>query len=183
MRLIDISATLGLLTAGGLALACKPPAEATEVPAKSVGQKGEASCRHDLGRCGGHLPGDDSCGAAAPGDEPASAANPPDGTLNDVRLQPGEFAEINLEMAEAAAITAEFAATGGNLAWNVHSHEGERAVIHQEGTSGAGRVQFTATKGGVFSYLWKNDGTAPVILKVTLQTTGAAKVLSIHQPR
>lgn len=183
MRLIDISTTLGLLAAGGLALACKPSPEATEVPAKPVGRAGEASCRHDLGRCGGHLPGDDSCGAASPGDGPAPASTPTEGNLNDVHLQPGEFAEINLEMSEAAVITAEFTATGGDLAWNVHSHEGERAVIHDQGTSGAGRVQFTATKAGVFSYLWKNDGNAPVTLRTTLQTAGAVKVLSVHQPR
>ena len=183
MRLIDISITLGLLAVGGLAPACRPPTEATEVPAKTGRPAGETSCRHELGRCGGHLPGDGSCGAISPDDRVAAAANAPEGHLNDVRLQPGEFAEINLEMADTAVITAQFTAIGGDLAWNVHSHESERVVIHEQGTSGAGRVRFTATKGGAFSLLWKNDATAPVTLRVTLKTAGAVKVVSVHRPQ
>ncbi len=185
MRFIDIATTMGLVSATSLTLACKPAREATEVPSKTPTRAAaEASCRHELGRCGGHLPGDDSCGAATPAtdDGPAAAPPAPNPLRKDLVLQPGEFAEINLEMDAGAASTVEFSASGGPLAWNVHSHEGERAIIHDQGNTAAGSVRFTATRTGGYSYLWKNDGASPVKLEVSLGTTGSVKVHSVHQP-
>ena len=176
---------MGLISGTSLALACKPAPEATEVPSlKTTHASAEASCRHELGRCGGHLPGDDSCGAATPAPDDRAAAAPPAASplRKNLVLQPGEFAEINLEMGAGAVSTVEFSASGGPLAWNVHSHEGERAIIHDQGNTPAGSVRFTATKTGAYSYLWKNDGASPVQLEVNLGTTGSVKVHSVHQP-
>ena len=44
-------------------------------------------------------------------------------------------------------------------------------------------MQFTPPAAGVFSYMWTNEGTTPVTLRVTLQATGAVEVLSVHSPR
>ena len=144
-----------------------------------AGQTGpEASCRHELGRCGGHKPGDGSCGAAAPAATKAEAPTPT--PLADVQLAPGEFAEINLEMAADSTIEVRFDATGGALAWNVHSHDGDRVAIHAEGAGATGTLRFAAPGAGPYSCMWKNSGGAPVRLTARLTAHGEVRVQSVH---
>lgn len=178
MRSSDILLVMSALSAGGLSCASKSPAEATEVPAPSSRGGAEASCRHELGRCGGHKPGDGACGGAAAGGVEPSDANPM--PLSDVVVAPGKFAEINLDMAEGSTAVVSFQSTGGALEWNVHSHEGDKAVIHAEGTGETGELRFAAPKAGPFSYLWKNVGAAPVRLTARLSAQGSVRVHSIH---
>lgn len=178
MRTSDILVMLSALTTGGLACASKPAAEATEVPVAASRGGVEASCRHELGRCGGHKPGDGACGGvSADGAEPAKDTPTP---LSDVVVAPGKFAEINLEMPEGSTVVITFQATGGPLEWNVHSHEGDKAVVHAEGTGEAGELRFTAPRSGPFSYLWKNAGATPVRLTARLASEGSARVHSVH---
>jgi hypothetical protein len=178
MRTPDILLILSALTTGGLACASRPTAEATEVPATASRSSAEASCRHELGRCGGHKPGDGACGgASADAAEPARDTPTP---LSDVVVAPGKFAEINLEMAEGSTAVITFQAAGGPLEWNVHSHEGDKAVVHAEGTGEAGELRFAAPRSGPFSYLWKNPGSAPVRLTARLASEGSVRVHSVH---
>ncbi len=178
MRPSDVFVVFSALASSGLACASTTQTEATEVPARSSGSRGENSCRHELGRCGGHKPGDGSCGgrAAAP-NETKAATSPP---LEDVVLAPGDFAEINLEMADGSATDVAFDSAGGPLEWNVHSHDGDKVAVHAEGVAADGKVRFAAPGAGLYSYLWKNSGTKPVRLTARLTAQGAVRVHSIH---
>lgn len=181
-RHANILPILGLLAGGQLVAGCKPAAEATEVPSAKTGAKGEASCRHELGRCGGHVPGDGACGGstevpAGPDHHDAATAHE---VLAGIVVEPGKFAEVNLQMAKGSTATVEFTSSGGALSWNIHSHVDDRAVIHNEGAAAAGTVRFVAQSDGAFSYLWKNDGTVPVTLTAKLQSEGAVNVHSVH---
>ena len=171
MRASEILVVMSALATSGLACASKPKPEATEVPA-GPGSREEASCRHDLGRCGGHTPGDGACRSATP-DVSKNA-------LEDVVLAPGKFAEINLDMGEGSSTEVTFAATGGSLEWNVHSHDGDHVVIHAEGSGTAGKVRFAAPRAGLYSYLWKNAGTASIRLTTHLASNGQVRVHSVE---
>lgn len=176
MRTSDILLVLSALAGGGLACAPRAVPDATEVPTGPRRQS-EASCRHELGRCGGHKPGDGACGATAPGGPAPDAAR---ALFDDVIIEPGKFAEINLEMPEGSSTEVEFHAMGGALEWNVHSHDGDNVVIHAEGAAAAGKVRFAAPRAGLFSYLWKNAGASPVRLTARLTANGAVRVHSLH---
>lgn len=177
MRPSDIIFAFGALASSGLACASKTSSEATEVPVGAP-SSGENSCRHELGRCGGHKPGDGACGGKASTSAGVQAATPT--PLDDVVLAPGEFAEINLDMAAGSATDVAFEAAGGPLEWNVHSHDGDKVAIHAEGAAADGKVRFAAPGAGLYSYLWKNSSTKPVRLTAHLASQGAVRVQSIH---
>lgn len=129
-----------------------------------------------------------ACGKpAAPATEvPASAsASPTASPATDTAwsrtwtVAPGDMAEINFELAAGATMAATFSTDGAALKWNVHSHEGREAIIHAEGEGAAGELRHTVTKDGMASFLWVNEGRAPVRLTVEL-TSGAAEVHSTH---
>lgn len=178
MRTSDIVLVLSALASGGLACASKTPAEATETPVGAPSADAEGSCKHELGRCGGHKPGDASCGGQVEATSKPDAVAPT--PLDNVLVEPGKFAEINFEMAAGSATDVTFQATGGSVEWNVHSHDGDKVAIHSEGTGTEGKVRFAAPAAGLFSYLWKNAGTTPVRLTVHLTPQGAVRVHSIH---
>lgn len=180
MRTSDILLVVSALASSGLGCGPKTNAEATEVPARSSQTGPEASCKHELGRCGGHKPGDGSCGGATPDASEADAGAPTPTPLEDVVLEPGKFAEINLEMAAGSATDVTFQAAGGPLEWNVHTHDGDKVAIHAEGTAADGKVRFAAPRAGLYSYLWKNSGSTPVRLTARLATQGTVRVHSIH---
>lgn len=180
MRTSDILLILGALASGSLSCASKTSAEATEVPAGPSRNGPESSCKHELGRCGGHKPGDGSCGGASADASEADAAAPTPTPLEDVVLEPGKFAEINLEMTEGSTAVISFQAAGGSLEWNVHSHDGDKVVTHAEGAGEAGELRFSAPRAGPFSYLWKNTGAAPVRLTARLTAEGSVRVHSVH---
>lgn len=173
MRTSDILVVLGALGSANLGCAAKGPPQATEVPSSPKRGDGEASCRHELGRCGGHTPGDGACGGQA-------AATKPVQPLGEVLLEPGKFAEINLEMGEGATIEVEYTGAGGALEWNVHSHDGDNVVIHAEGVGSEGKLPFSAPHAGLYSYLWKNASSTPVRLTTRLNSTGTVRVHSVH---
>jgi len=177
MRSSDVVLLLGALASSAFACAARSTAEATELPA-SPSRAAEGSCKHELGRCGGHKPGDGACGAAAPDTADAAPATPT--PLEDVVLAPGAFAEIDLEMAAGAATEVTFQATGGPLEWNVHSHDGDAVTTHAEGTGATGQVRFAAPAAGLYSYMWKNTGGATVRLTARLAAQGTVRVRSIH---
>ncbi|HEY0133724.1 MAG TPA: hypothetical protein VGB85_06575, partial [Nannocystis sp.] len=137
MRRSDVFIVLTALASSGFACHSKAPAQATEVPAGAPHNGGESSCRHELGRCGGHKAGDGACGGeVAASSEPDAASPTP---LDDVVVEPGKFAEINFEMAAGSATDVTFEAVGGSLEWNVHSHDGDKVAIHAEGTGADGK--------------------------------------------
>ena len=176
MRPSDILLVISALAGSALSCAPKTSSEATEVP---TGPRGDAdgSCRHELGRCGGHTAGDGACRGAASGSEETRSATPT--PLDDVVIEPGKFAEINLEMAEGSATDIAFQAAGGPLKWNVHSHDGDKVVIHAEGVGAEGSVRFVAPRAGPYSYLWKNVGTTSVRLTARLTAQGMVRVHSV----
>ncbi len=181
IRPSDLAAVLGALAAGGLVSACKSSPEVVEVPTQAPGS-GEASCRHELGRCGGHKPGDGACGAGPRSKGSAPEQDVPQDMFSGVAVEPGKFAEINLEMARGSTVTAAFTSSGP-VAWNVHSHAGEAVAVHAEGTSTGETIRFVADRAGGFSLLWQNKGTAAVTLDVTLRTEGSVTLHSTHPAR
>lgn len=94
-------------------------------------------------------------------------------------IEPGRIAEVNLALAAGATMAATFSTDGAPLSWNVHSHEGDDAIIHAEGKDASGELRHVVTKGGMVSFLWINDGPAPVRLTVEL-TRGGGRVHSTH---
>lgn len=128
-----------------------------------------------------------ACGRPAPATEvPASASGSPaappatDAAWSRTwTVAPGDMAEINLELAAGDTMAATFSTEGAALKWNVHSHEDREAIIHAQGEDAAGELRHTVSKGGMYSFLWVNQGRAPVRLTVEL-TSGAAKVHSTH---
>jgi hypothetical protein len=52
--------------------------------------------------------------------------------------------------------------------------------IHDQGRARDGAVRFRAPAAGVFSYLWKNEGTTPATLEVTAQLPPGVTVHSWH---
>lgn len=187
MNTKDILHALGLLAATGAALsACaKPTSSATEVPAASspASASGE-SCLHAEGCCGGHEPGDGSCGEdRAAGADPSTAAT--DTSTADAKwartwtIAPGDMAEINLELDDGDTMAAIFSTDGAPLKWNVHSHEGREAIIYAQGEDASGELRHDVAKGGMYSFLWLNEGPAPVRLTVELGR-GAGQVHSTH---
>lgn len=179
MRTSDILVILGALASTSLACASKTRTEAIELPAGPPRNGPESSCKHELGRCGGHTPGDGACGAASDTAK-SDAVTPGSAPLNDIVLAAGEFAEINFEMGGNSAIDVVFQAAGGPVEWNVHSHNGDKVVIHAEGKGAEGTVHFAAPGGGHYSYLWKNSSTLPVRLTARLTAQGVVRVQSVH---
>lgn len=124
-----------------------------------------------------------ACGKpAAPTTEvPEATASPATGAAwsRTWTIDPGDMAEVNFELAAGDTMAATFSTDGPALKWNVHSHEGREAIIHAQGEEPRGELRHTATKGGMYSFLWLNEGASPVRLTVEL-TSGAAKVHSTH---
>lgn len=90
------------------------------------------------------------------------------------------MAEINLELAAGDTMAATFSTDGPALAWNVHSHRGDEATIHSEGSDVAGTLRHAANEAGMVSFLWVNRGAAPVVLQIELVLGGTARVHSTH---
>lgn len=188
MKLQSILDTLALLAGTGAALAgcsSKPASHATEVPAApatATSHVDSEECLHADGCCGGHTPGDATCGedeAKADGGDPGTDPASTGAWSRTWTIAPGDMAEINLELAAGEAMTARFSTEGGPLKWNVHSHEGDEAVIHAHGSAASGEPRHVAAKAGMYSFLWRNDGAKPVQLTVMLEE-GARKVHSTH---
>lgn len=188
MTIQSILETLALLAGAGVLLgACDKPAQTTEVPAAraTTTATGSEECLHADGCCGGHTPGDASCGestAAAKTDHPDAGKGEPAAAAwtKTWTVAPGDMAEINLELAGGDTMAAKFSSDGGTLKWNVHSHEGDKAVIHAQGDDAEGEPGHTAAKAGMYSFLWKNAGKKPVQLTIVLELSGSAKVHSTH---
>jgi hypothetical protein len=191
MKHHHILETLALLaTTSAFFTGCdKSGAQATEVPAgqgATPGAPATEECLHADGCCGGHTPGDATCGEdkAAPeakSEDPPAKPEPAVAAWTKTwTVAPGDMAEINLELAAGDTMAAKFTSDGGTLKWNVHSHEGDKAVIHAQGNDAKGEPGHTAAKAGMYSFLWKNAGKKPVTLTIELELGGSAKVHSTH---
>lgn len=187
MKLQSILETLGLMAGTGAVLVgCnKTSPHATEVPAApaaATSPTDDEECLHADGCCGGHSPGDATCGEDSAGADDRDSNVAPATTETWTRtwtVAPEGIAEINLELAAGEAMTARFSTDGGTLKWNVHSHEGKDVVFHAQGNDASGQLRHVATQTGMYSFLWKNEGTKPVELTVVLED-GAGKVHSTH---
>jgi hypothetical protein len=187
-----IASALGLLSVGGLASCNKPDKQTTKVP-DSTGAaepaKEDEECLHSEGCCGGHTEGDATCGAAKAEAQKAkqsaeeAKAGTPEVAATPQRFEwtvaPGKFAEINVELGDGAKMSASFE-SDSTVAWNVHSHPGDKPTIHAEGEDRKGAPAFTAEKGGLYSYLWFNKGKQAVKLVVELTIEGTGRVHSTH---
>jgi hypothetical protein len=110
----------------------------------------------------------------------ASAPAPADPWTRRWVVAPGDMAEINLELAAGDTMAATFSTDGAGLAWNVHGHRGDEAIIHDEGSAAAGTLRHAANEAGMVSFLWMNRGTTPVVLRIELVLGGTARVDSTH---
>lgn len=94
-------------------------------------------------------------------------AEPGDPILSHLHaiVEPGRGVEINLAFDGPNASAATFKAESP-LAWNVHSHPDGGVVIHQNGKSADGVIQFRAPNAGTFSFMWKNESSGPVAVDI-----------------
>lgn len=187
-----IASVLGALCMGALAGCNKGTAPATEVPAAAADATQTPSageeCLHTEGCCGGHTEGDGSCGADEAGTGKEGLASTSAGAKEETAaepqrfqwtIEPGKFAEINVELGAGAKMSASFRSEAA-VAWNIHSHEGDKPTIHAEGDDAEGAPAFAAEKGGLYSYLWVNEGKKAAKLDVELRIEGTGRVHSTH---
>jgi hypothetical protein len=157
-----IAALLSSLATAPLVVGCaKPPV--SEVP---VSDHEPAAGEH---ACGNHAEG--ACGSEAPDKTPP--------TSRSFSIAPGEFAEANFKMSEGATVVVTFSEGSDDIAWDVHSHgaSGE-TKIHDDGRGGTGNVEFKAPAAGVFSVLWKNEGSTATSLDVSVALDEGASIHS-----
>ena len=149
-------AVLGILSAPSCA--GKQPAGVT-TPTSSEPSSAEKSS------CGNHEPGK-CAGIAKKG--PATSDKPLSISRTET-IAPGKHVEVNLSFPAAVPAKATFNASGV-VGWNVHSHPSGGMVEHQKGESSAGSIEFQPPAPGVYSFMWKNAGTAPVTLTLTVNS-------------
>ena len=111
--------------------------------------------------CGNHPPG--ACAAAAEAKTPTASTEAPLAIARTQTIRPGEHFEIGLTFAETTSAKATFKASGA-LSWNVHSHTQGQTTVHQKGSAAEGDIAFGPTAAGSYSFMWTNDGTAPVTI-------------------
>lgn len=162
---------LRALCVAGLSACDRTDKPATEVPAATPA----GDCLHSEGCCGGHTAGDSSCGATKTEGKQADAGDGPQQFA--WTIEPGKFAEINVELGEGATMFARFV-SDAPMSWNVHSHPGDTPRIHAAGNDATGTPTWVAEPGGLYSYLWVNEGTKAVKLTVQLRIEGSGRVHS-----
>lgn len=111
---------------------------------------------------------------------PAASTSPDPAWTRRWVVAPGDMAEINVELAAGDAMAATFSTDGAALSWNVHSHRGDEAIIHDEGSDATGTLRHASNEGGMVSFLWMNRSTTPVVLRIDLVLGGTARVHSTH---
>ena len=159
------SAILGMV----LGAACGGAQAQPSTPAAATSSSSEKAS------CGNHEPG--KCGAADTKPRAPAASDAPLKLARTETIAPGGHFEVNLSFASASRVTASFKASSA-VTWNVHSHPSGGVVEHQKGTGAAGEIAFQPPATGVYSFMWTNDGTAPVTLEVTL--TGDRSVAELR---
>ena len=113
-----------------------------------------------------------------------AAAGATQAVANDrlFQIEPGNFAEANFKMKKDSTVTVAFSKGAADLVWDVHSHDHSGGTkIHDKGTGGDGTVEFTAPEDGVFSVLWKNNGSTGTPLDVSV-TLGDGAALNSWMP-
>ncbi len=172
-----IAAVLAGLTGTTLTLACDKTPEATEVPGGHGDAHDDAADTAGEHACGNHAEG--ACGSDMDGGSGATQA-----VANDrlFQIEPGNFAEANFKMKKDSTVTVAFSKGAADLVWDIHSHDHSGGTkIHDKGTGGDGTVQFTAPEDGVFSVLWKNNGSTGTPLDVSV-TLGDGAALNSWMP-
>lgn len=107
----------------------------------------------------------------APADDRAPVVHAGEHTVD-----PGGFVEVNLAMNASAEVSASFEADAP-LAWDVHSHDGQRVLVHDNGTAANGTINLQAPEEGVYSLLWENRRDAATTVSVTVR--GSATLAGI----
>lgn len=171
MNQSSIAAALATLTGSSLAVACHRAPAATEVPASAPATTVDAAAEHV---CGNHAEG--ACSSETPSETELKPEAP---TARSFEVSPGQFAEANFTMAKGSTVTVTFARGSAEIAWDVHSHDHAGGTkIHDNGAGGDGTIEFTAPEDGVFSALWRNNGTSPTPLDVSVDLGEGARVHS-----
>jgi hypothetical protein len=142
-------------------------------PASPTGASTDASRREKMS-CGNHEAG--KCGSMDTGPAPSAASEAPLSITRKETIAPGKAVEVNLSFRKAAKAKATFNASGA-VAWNVHSHPAGGMVEHQKGSSDGGEIAFEPATSGVYSFMWKNDGSAPVTLDITVSSDASVTEL------
>jgi hypothetical protein len=151
------SAILGILV--GAACGGNPAQPA------SPGAAGTEPTNKERASCGNHEPGKCASMDATSASPPAS--DKPFSTSRTEAVAPGKAVEVNLSFPSASKARATFKASAP-VAWNVHSHPAGGMVEHQRGAGTSSEIAFESPNGGVYSFMWKNEGTAPVTLEITV---------------
>lgn len=162
---------------GALAGAACGGAQAEPQTATTAHPTADHGARGDHDACGNHEPG--KCGApqaASSATQPSQAGARVNITKSET-IAPGKAVEVNVSFPAASHVTGKFKSSAP-VAWNVHSHPAGGMVEHQKGTSAAGDILFSPQSPGVYSFMWKNEGTEPVTIDVTLSGDGGATELS-----
>jgi hypothetical protein len=73
-------------------------------------------------------------------------------------LPAGGLTEIPVELGVDGQVWARFEAVGAAVAWDVHSHDGDRVITHVEGMGTADLIAFEATEAGLYSVTWWGHG-------------------------
>jgi hypothetical protein len=88
-------------------------------------------------------------------------------------LHPGGLAEAGLQMRAGDSVDVEFTSAGGEVAWDIHIHDGDEIRTELEGHDGAGSFTFVAPSSGVYWSLWLDDGPGTLELDVSFEGQGS----------
>jgi hypothetical protein len=114
---------------------------------------------------------------------PARGQAPRPATLSWLLL-PQAWVELDLELDAGGEAVASFSATGGTVAWDLHTHPPEAPpevlVVLERGAGQTGRVRCAPERGGRYSFLWINENSEGVVrLRVSLALAGPARLIAV----
>ncbi len=136
-------------------------------PSTPAGGSSAEASRKETMSCGNHEPG--KCAAVEPKTPTSASSEVPLSITRTETIAPGKAVEVNLSFRAPVKARATFKASGA-VAWNVHSHPAGGLVEHQKGSSANGEIAFEPSTAGVYSFMWKNEGTTPVTIDIAVSS-------------
>lgn len=104
--------------------------------------------------------------------------SPTDVLERSFAIEPDGFAEVNLRMDRNASIRYDWTVEDGtSVRFDVHSHENDRVVVHEQTRAASGSGSFQAPEDGTFSLMWENTGDQPV--RVSTHVEGTFELASV----
>ena len=90
-------------------------------------------------------------------------------------LPGGGLVEAELEMARGDSVDVEYQSRGGEVAWDVHIHDGDEVRTEAQGRDQAGAFTFVADQAGTYWSSWLNVRSSPLEIRVRFSGHGSTE--------